>query len=154
MFFRERRIEHTKFTTLDLSEFDYNFLNNFIFFDCSLQKIILPDSDISDIKENNINFAFSKTKEIIFPTITPSSWNEISRKRLFTSFNVTFYKNLYLELGRLCNGKCQFCRNQYLEPCKYDFETIFENLHKIYPYLDNIVIGGGEPTLLKEDLKN
>ncbi len=148
LFFDNIYIKNKKFTTLDFSEFDYDFLNNFAFFNCTFQKIIFPNHDI---KVSNIHITDSKAEEVVFPTITPSSWNEIDRKRLFS--NVTFYKNLYVELGRFCNGKCQFCRNQYLEPCEYDFETIFENLYNIYPYLDNIVVGGGEPTLLTEDLK-
>lgn len=148
VFFYNTNIIDKNFTTLDFSEFDYDFLNNFDFFHCGFQKIIFPNSDI---KVDNIHIMYSKAEEFIFPTITPSSWNEINVRRIFG--RVTFYKNLYVELGRFCNGKCQFCRNQYLEPCEYDFETIFENLHKLYPYLDNIVIGGGEPTLLKEELK-
>ena len=148
IFFYNRIIGNKNFNTLDLSEFDYNFLNNFHFFQCRFQKIIFPNSDI---KEDNIHFTYSKAEKVIFPTITPSSWNKINVRRILSS--VTFYKNLYVELGRFCNGKCQFCRNQYLESYGYDFETIFENLHKLYPYLDNIVIGGGEPTLLEEDLK-
>lgn len=147
-FFSEGIVLNKNFTTLDFSEFDYDFLNNFKFAHCRFQKIIFPNSDI---KVDNINIKYSKAEEVIFPTMTPSSWNKINRKRLFG--NVTFYRNLYVELGRFCNGKCQFCRNQYLEPCEYDFETIFENLYNLYPYLDNIVIGGGEPTLLTEDLK-
>ncbi len=145
-FFCGGQIQSKNFITLDLSEFDYDFLNHFVFVQCRFQKIIFPNSKI-DI----INSIYSKAEEAIFPNITPSSWNKINKKRLFS--NVTFYKNLYVELGRFCNGKCQFCRNQYLKLCEYDFETIFENLHKIYPYLDNIVIGGGEPTLLIEELK-
>ena len=144
--FYERLICKKNFTTLDLSGFGDDFLDNFTFLDCSFEKIIFPNSDMKMININN-----SKVEKVIFPNITPSSWNKINRKRLFS--NITFYRNLYVELGRFCNGKCQFCRNQYLEPCEYDFETIFENLHKLYPYLDNIVIGGGEPTLLTEDLK-
>ncbi len=143
-------IRNKDFISLDLSEIDYDFLEYFKFYNCTFQKIIFPNHDI---KVNNIDFIMdeSKAEKVIFPTITPSSWDEINRKRLFG--NVTFYRNLYVELGRFCNGKCKFCRNQYLEPCKYDFETIYENLHNIYRYLNNIVIGGGEPTLLIEDLK-
>ncbi len=146
-FFCGGQIQSKNFTTLDFSEFDYDFLNHFVFANCRFQKIIFPN-----LKIDIINSIYSKAEEVIFPTMTPSSWNKINRKRLFS--NVTFYKNLYVELGRFCNGKCKFCRNQYLEPCQYHFEKILENLHKMYPYLDNIVVGGGEPTLLTEDLKN
>ncbi len=145
-FFCGGQIQSKNFTILDLSEFDYDFLNHFVFVHCNFQKIIFPN-----LKSDIINIVYSKAEEVIFPTITPSSWYEINKKRLCG--NVTFYKNLYVELGRFCNGKCQFCRNQYLNPCEYDFETVFENLRKIYLHLDNIVIGGGEPTLLTEDLK-
>lgn len=146
-FFYNAHIDDKIFPTLDLSKFDYEFLNNFSFSNCIFENVIFPNSDV---KENKIYVSYSKTKGVTLPNINAGSWKDIRMRRVFS--NITFYRNLYVELGRFCNGKCRFCRNQYLEPCDYDFEKIYENLRKIYLHLDNIVIGGGEPTLLKEDL--
>lgn len=49
--------------------------------------------------------------------------------------------NLYLELDRLCNMNCSFCRNQSLESVEYDLDAIIKNLLPIVPYLKELSIG-------------
>lgn len=60
--------------------------------------------------------------------------------------------NCYLEMSSDCNCSCSFCRNQFFESKNYDFKNILSNLSLILPYLKEINIGGGEPTLRMNDL--
>lgn len=120
----------------------------------------MPNNTIKVLKEDfDIYFTFydlEKRKRpnvpnIIIPELNMSSWRDVKIERLGGT-RFTTQTNLYLELGRYCNANCFFCRNQYLEPCNYDFEAILNNLKILKPYLSNVVIGGGEPTLMKEEL--
>jgi len=142
-------VEYKKFKEIDLSFVPIQLLKEIEFIDCIFDKVIFPNN----YEKEYGNFGFYKCfiPKVSFPTITPSSWDKFNEKR-FGSSRITFHRNLYLELGRICNGKCKFCRNQYLEPCHYDFEKIKENLSLIRFDIDNIVIGGGEPTLLLDDI--
>lgn len=143
------KVQNKSFKEIDLSNIPIKLINRIKFEYCTFEKICFPEyyeKHCYDLK-----LISCKTPHVYFPTITPSSWQDLTDKRLGNS-RITLYRNLYLELGRACNGKCAFCRNQHLEPCHYDLKNIRKNLFDYGRILDNIVIGGGEPTLLAEDI--
>ena len=153
-FFRGK-IYNQVYEKVDFSNIHDAFLSFFKFVNCKFEEVILPyDSDfykVSGIKfvdEENGEFKkYTTIPKIIIPCLNEPNLDLYDKKRLGQTC-VTFYRNLYIELGRKCNGKCSFCRNPYLPPCEYDFDAIFENLYYLEEYLNNIVVGGGEPTLL------
>lgn len=148
--FFQGNVENKSYGVLDLSNVSTFLINSIIFSNCKFEKIIF--SEHFEKQSEHLNFGNSLISHAYFPTITYSSWKEFDEIRLGKSM-ITIYRNLYLELGRSCNGKCKFCRNQLLEPCTYDLSKIIENLSSIPKYFDNIVIGGGEPTLRLDDLE-
>lgn len=139
------------FKDINLSDINPEILACFDFFKCSFNSLKLPyiHTGRFTLKEY-LDFSDCTISKLEIPNVTPDFWKENHSERLFD--HVTFRTNLYLELGRFCNGKCKFCRNQYLPPCKFDIKKIEESLHLIYPYLSNIVVGGGEPTLILDKL--
>lgn len=139
------------FSLIDLSTIPSELIKLVDFNHCSFEKIIFPPSFELNCKGWHLDS--KNIGNVYFPTMTPESWQTFKDTRLMNSA-FTFHRNLYLELGRGCNGSCNFCRNQYLEPCKYNLENIKKNLVQLLPYLDNVVIGGGEPTLLLDDIYN
>ncbi len=148
------------FEEIDFSTIPFEMIDHFQFYNCSFKKITMPEFSLDSLSRgNNINFElydlekdkFTPVSHIIIPKLTGSSWQDFTSKR-FGHTCFTKQTNLYLELRRICNAHCFFCRNQYLEPCIYDLKAILESLKKLLPFLDNIVIGGGEPTLLMKDL--
>lgn len=101
-------------------------------------------------------------KDFYTPQIKYSSWQEnpLAKKRVSDSA-LTFYTKIYLELDRVCNAKCSFCRNSSFDKCKYDLGNIKSTLGIVHNYVNAVVIGGGEPTLkldhvvdLRESLKD
>lgn len=118
---------------------------------------------LEDLKDSHFNLhkKIDNIKNISMPQITSLDWDktfDVFEKKgicriLGSPF--TFKTNIYLELGRNCNGKCKFCRNACLDDKEYNINEIEYSLdllnirnHRI----DSVVIGGGEPTLLKEAL--
>lgn len=93
-------------------------------------------------------------KEFYTPNIKFDSWKENygARKRVSDSA-ITFFSKVYLELSRTCNAKCPFCRNESFSSSNYDKEKIKETLNEIKNYINAVVIGGGEPTLRLNDVK-
>lgn len=158
--FTGEKVYSKNYEDIDFSIIPFKLLQDFNFYNCTFKSVMMPNDTIKGLKEcSSIDFDFydlekDKTTNvpyIIIPKLNASSWHDVNIERLgYTRF--TTQTNLYLELGRYCNANCFFCRNQYLEPCKYDFDAILNNLKILRPYLDNIVIGGGEPTLIKKDL--
>ena len=82
------------------------------------------------------------------------SWQEnpYARKRVSESA-FTFFTKVYVELSRICNAKCTFCRNESFEKSDYDLDKIIKTLDLVKNYINAIVIGGGEPTLRLDDVK-
>ncbi len=107
---------------------------------------------LSFVDTGKDNITYTSIPRIIIPKFDVSSWQDFRDTRL-DSTCFTTQTNLYLELGRFCNASCFFCRNQFLEKCDFDFQKIVNNLKYLLPYLNNLVIGGGEPTLLKKYLR-
>lgn len=82
-------------------------------------------------------------------SITYNSWQDRFNIKDFDSNFATY---LYLELEKVCNAACWFCRNKYYPKCAYDLQSIKANLLRLMPYLELIKVGGGEPTLKYDDL--
>lgn len=156
--FAKQEIWHKKFQKIFVSNKEKNMLNRIGFSFCKFDKVVINDEDYQ-IFSNDFYYTYrkllgysNKVENIVFPKLKYNSWrfNNID-KRLID--DITFRTNLYLELGRMCNAKCEFCRNSYYCDYKYDYDSILKSLREVIPKLDSIVIGGGEPTLVLKDLK-
>lgn len=130
--------------------------NRCLFENCTFD---VPVSDLfksvkfnSYSSERSNNIRKNRFEGVIFPQMDHSSWQDIERNRISNS-RITARTNLYLELGRSCNARCEFCRNESFGKCEYDLEAVLVKLKLVEPYIDDLVIGGGEPTLLLKDLK-
>ncbi len=93
-----------------------------------------------------VEYNENKFNNISLPNIDDSSWTNLPRNRI-PGTPITFRTNLYIELDRICNANCVFCRNQSFERCNFDFRKIKKILKCIRGYVNDVVIGGGEPTL-------
>lgn len=153
--FASGRIVNKSFNEINLGNIDKDIFERVRFYHCTFKKIIF-DCDISQLFcEGSIYFwhlYHNIFYELVLPKLKYDSWNEVNIENRLIK-NITFRKNLYLELGRACNAKCEFCRNAYYCNNEYDLDSIKSTLHNVIPKLDSIVIGGGEPTLLINDLK-
>ncbi|MCI8347719.1 MAG: radical SAM protein [Bacilli bacterium] len=112
----------------------------------------IKDLQKKDIEISSVLFSRDCNIDEVQVPITIHNWDNQSSTRILNS-EITYQTNLYVELNRICNMKCKFCRNQGLENQKYDYHNIIKNLKIVYENINNIVIGGGEPTLLLDDLK-
>lgn len=176
-------VQNKIFDQVDFSYVAYTLLAKFEFKNCEFNQITLPQDTMDVTGKYNLNFyknkkiysifkndgseftqdlsTYTKIPYIIIPKVTSSSWKDFKgrlqkdNKRFgFTCF--TTETNLYLQLGKTCNASCIFgCRNQCLESSEYNrnTNTIINNFQTISPYINNVVVGGGEPTLYFEDLK-
>lgn len=152
-------ISQKSYGEMDFSYVPIFLLSKIKFQNCKFNQIILP-KDITIYGGNDISFMdvsknssiYTTIPHIIIPGFDASSWKNWHESRLdYTCF--TTQTNLYLELGRQCNANCFFCRNQFLKSCKYDIEAISDNFKTVASHsLSNVVIGGGEPTLMMNDL--
>lgn len=152
------KITDKSFDKLDLSYLTPKLLLQFYFEDCNFKKLQLPLNFNMIIELENKGRKISKLfsdscniSEVQVP-ITIHNWDNQGKSRILNS-GMTFQTNLYVELKRICNMKCKFCRNLGLENQKYKYNNIIKNLKVVYENVNNIVIGGGEPTLLLDDLK-
>ena len=154
--FANRRINYKTFDEINLGDIEKDILEEVRFDNCTFEKLVF-DGDISQLfDQNSIYFwylFYNDFYKLILPKLKYDSWNEANIENRLIN-NITFRKNLYLELGRMCNAKCEFCRNSYYCDKNYNLDSIKSTLHDIIPKLDSIVIGGGEPTLLINDLKS
>lgn len=147
------------FKELDLTYLSPKLLLQFSFYNCDISLLKLPvgfkellaQYEKESKVTNFIDHYTSKLENLQVP-VTMHDWDNQRETRLLSS-PITFQTNLYLELKRICNMDCIFCRNNGLDSQAYNYSNIVNNLKEIYPHLNNIVIGGGEPTLLLQDLK-
>ncbi len=117
-------------------------------------KIIMPSLPLFSFN----SFFRTTFNKVNFSNITPSSWqpkiidgvSENTEKSL--GGGITFKTNLYLELGRECNAACSFCMNKSFEHEDLNFDSLQKSIEFLAPYLDDVFIGGGEPTLKMEFL--
>ncbi len=125
-----------------------------IIYNCNFNegKIIMPPLSLFSAN------SFSRTtfNNVIFENVTASSWQPTFIDGVHTyvektlGSDITFKSNLYLELGRDCNAACDFCMNHSFPPEDLDIDSVEKSLDFLLPYLDEIFIGGGEPTLKVE----
>lgn len=127
-----------------------------VFDRCSLDDTKVNMPPLALLAPNS--FLSSTLNNVNFQSITPDSWqptyidNKLVSIKKELGSHITFKNNLYLELGRECNASCNFCMNKSFIPRKFDFNNIEESLKFLAPYLNDIFIGGGEPTLKIEYL--
>lgn len=63
--------------------------------------------------------------------------------------------SLYVKVDNECNGSCSFCKNKTESDVKTDISSVVENLttDSLLLHLNDIYIGGGEPTLYLDKVK-
>lgn len=144
-----------KFNSINFEDISFDLLSYIDFINCKFDNLTfeLGINPLLYIRRNTFNVS-NKYNKIITPNITYSSWQEKpnGNDRL-SNTPMTFRTNLYLELSRSCNAKCEFCRNAYYCDNDYDLEKIKNSLCSVSPKIDSVVIGGGEPTLKLNDIK-
>ncbi len=144
------------FDELDLTYLDKKMLTAILFEQCDFNKLSLSISykELNKETARKWYLCFMKSSpinELILPT-SIHDWQNAGRKRLHDS-KITMQTNLYLEFERVCNMHCEFCRNEaFKEVCPFDFFQVMKTLKRIYNHLNNIVIGGGEPTIHLDEL--
>lgn len=148
-------IKNVDFEELDLTYLNKKMLTSITFKQCDFYRLKLGISykELNKEATRKMYACFLKSSpinEFILPT-TIHDWQNAGRKRLLIS-NITMQTNLYLEFERICNMHCEFCRNEALEDVPFDFNQVMKTLKRIYPHLNNIIIGGGEPTLHLDEL--
>lgn len=158
LYFFNGYIVDKKLCEINLEGFSSNLLNAFSFINCDFRGARLTNS-YEDLLSLHVQ-TFPKSTNNIYEGLCLSSVNYGSWKEMpkgngnkISESPYTFRTNLYLELGRACNAKCTFCRNSSFAACEYNLDNISATLNDCYYYLDNIVIGGGEPTLRKDDIR-
>lgn len=151
--FRNLGIHNITFENLEVNEEMYYILRKFNIQKCNLKNVTFKNSLNSMFYDDyNYYHAYNSVENASMPNINYNNWQDITSRRI-SSTPFTFKKNLYLELGRKCNAKCSFCRNDCMAKSKYKFKDIMNNLRNIIDSIDNIFIGGGEPTINKKDLQ-
>lgn len=149
------------FDVLDLSYLTPKLLFQLNISQCDINKLILPIG-FKELNEFSDKYReeFSSAKlfddvnfKIVQLPITPHNWDNRKETRVIGT-SITYQTDIYVELKRICNMKCTFCRNDGLDNQEYYYQKMVKNLKIIYPHLNHIVVGGGEPTLLKNHLFN
>lgn len=152
--FSRNRISYKKIHDITINQKIYKCLNSFDLIRCELDNVIF-DISIEQFTNYNISFEFgiNNVNNVKFPNIglKLNSTDDIDTKRIGkTPF--TFRCNYYVELGRKCNASCSFCRNRCMQTENYDVDNIVNTLRLIGDNIDDIFIGGGEPTLKINDV--
>lgn len=138
--------------------FTEDLLNAFSFEKCNFKGATFDNSYHSLLTlhvQTFPKYADNSYEGLNFSSINYGSWKEMTKgqSNKISESPYTFRTNLYLELGRACNANCTFCRNSSFDTCNYNLDNIRATLDDCYHYLDNIVIGGGEPTLRINDIR-
>jgi MoaA/NifB/PqqE/SkfB family radical SAM enzyme len=145
-------INEMKLDNIDFSNIPIRLLEKIKFRECQLSNITFNNDIKSLMAMHSRTFDdTSSYKNIYFSSLNENSWKDLEDNR-FSSSPITFRTSLYLELDRICNAKCLFCRNDSFDKVKYDLNKIKDNLILIHNNLDDIVVGGGEPTIRSRDL--
>lgn len=148
-------IKNIHFEELDLTYLDKKMIVMLLFENCNIDRLKLGVSYKEIIKESRKNNKVWMKGTIINKLSIPTTlhdWQNASYNQIISS-NITMQTNLYLEFERICNMHCQFCRNERFDKCTFDFNKIQKTLKSIYSHLNKIVIGGGEPLLYLDELK-
>ena len=154
-------IENIDFFDITFKEIPRNVLDNFEFKGCTFRNVIFENSisELTSMRNAKIFDNENNLTNVIFNDLSFDSWKDLKSSRIGNGI-ITFKRNLYLELGTRCNCNCSFCRNSSFitessSTCRnrYNLDRIKKNLLAIRLYLDNVFIGGGEPTLRINDIK-
>lgn len=147
-------VDGVEIDTLDLRYFESDnlYLPSVIFNNVHFHKVILPENYDRLFSRDYLFEGGITIDEVIIDNLNSESFLNHHREFRADESPVTFKNSLYVELSRVCNGKCTFCRNHHLPPCKYDLKNIITNLGIISPYVKYVIFGGGEPTLKIDDL--
>lgn len=151
--FFQKRIEDIDLTNFDFKEIPANLFGLYSYANSLFENTIIGTnfSSITNIPPE-ARYIQPKVNSVCLPTVNYNSWREKNENRIRNT-PITFRTNVYVELDRVCNANCVFCRNNSYDNCRYSLNNIQQSLLAIYPYIDDIVIGGGEPTLRCGDLK-
>lgn len=148
-FFFRRNLEKVTLKNVIIDKDMWHFINSLEIGECNFENVVF-DFETEELNcSPNVHDTY--TNNITMPKLKYSDYDKINISRM-SVFPITFRKNLYLELGRSCNASCCFCRNKCMSESDYNYKKIIENLGTIINNIDLIVIGGGEPTLKKDDL--
>lgn len=150
-------IEDMVIDSITIEDNDYFMLRKLSIRECTFKEVIckVSISKLTELNEYSKFFSDSnKFEKILFDYIDYHTWTQLQSNDVG---RITFRTNLYLELGKQCNCRCSFCRNCSFEDdekkCKYNLKVIKRNLIKLFPYLDTVFIGGGEPSLKMDAIK-
>lgn len=151
-------IESMVIDSITIEENDSFILRKLLIRECTFKEVIckVSISKLTDLNESYSKFFSDSNKfeKILFDDIDYHTWTQLQSSDVG---RITFRTNLYLELGKQCNCRCSFCRNCSFEDdekkCKYNLKVIKRNLVKLFPYLDTVFIGGGEPSLKMNAIK-
>lgn len=155
--FFKRKIKDKHIKNLDFTDVSALILNMFDFENNIFDNVVI-DKPLNELVTSFPYYDDEITKNdyklLKLPKIKYDSWqeNEGAKNRISNS-QITFLTKVYVELSRICNANCLFCRNKSFEKCNYDLKRINETLNMIRNYINIIVIGGGEPTLRLDDIK-
>ena len=129
---------------------------------------IIFDNCTFDISYSKAQSVFAR-KKIISSLLNNSRWGETIYKDC--SFTDNSYSNngirsikgidfscntsVYIKLGTACNGTCFFCKNKTENPTDTNVEKITRTLcsSDLGLHLNQIFLGGGEPTLYLKQIK-
>lgn len=148
-FFFRGRLEKITLKNVVIDKDMWHFINSVNIGECNFENAVF-DFETEEL-DCNLNAHSINIHNITMPKLKYSDYDKIKVSRVSVS-PITFKNNLYLELGRSCNAACSFCRNKCMSESDYNYEKIIENLGTIISNIDSIVIGGGEPTLKRDDL--
>lgn len=153
--FTKHSIVNKTFHDLTIDSEIYDCLRYFTIYYSNFKNIIFDLDAKTFFNEETFSprdLEIDKVENISFPTYIKSDLKTLEGKRL-SDTPFTIRHNLYIELGRQCNANCSFCRNSCMLKEHYNLNGIKKTLENIKNWLNNIYIGGGEPTLRINDLK-
>lgn len=154
-----RQLTHNHFKDIVIKDIPINILQLYQIQDSLIENMLITNSmkELLQLYPEYILDLYNPNtyKSLYLPAITPSSWTErnANQKRISDSA-ISFFTKIYLELSRTCNARCPFCRNSTFEETKYDLKHIKETLDMVKNHVNAVVIGGGEPTLRLDDVKD
>ncbi|GHV16329.1 hypothetical protein FACS189425_00410 [Clostridia bacterium] len=141
------------FTDVDLERLPLNVKMNFQ--RCKFENTTIRNKidEFGSINFRTIDYEI-EFKSINLPEVNYGSWRNRRSLRLGNT-PITLKTQLYLELGRECNANCKFkCRNLSFPKTEYNPNLIMQNLADVLPFLDSVVVAGGEPTLHLKELRS
>ena len=159
IFFAHHAVRNQYISNIYIDSDILKFISPYNFAKCSFENIVLDTSffEILHCGHGDLLSDYFKQKNtyknISMPKVGFSDWKSVwcGKSYLSTSL-ISFTTKIYLELSRMCNARCPFCRNQTFDKTDYDLNQILATLHSLKYLIKTVVIGGGEPTLRINDV--